>query len=69
MANPSMCEGEVRGQLRETGSFPGMELGLSGWVAGAFTCPAILLALMVLLSIVLWVGEKPPESTTLDAFW
>lgn len=34
---------------------PGMELWLSGVVA--FTCQAILLALM--MPIVSWIGEKP----------
>lgn len=50
---------------------PGMELWLSGLVAGVFTCQAILLALMMLLSIVSWIGEKPldEESTPLDASW
>lgn len=62
MANPSMCGGEVRGQLWETGSFL-LPHGSLGWSSGCqawWQVPlAILLALMVLLSIVRWIGEKP----------
>lgn len=56
MANPSNVEQRSEGNFEKLllsfyhMGVPGMELWLSGLVVGAFTCQAILLALMMLLS-------------------